>query len=62
MYGGKFILRMDDTNPEAERMEYHAAIKVGLEWFRKSNSILLKSTSDDMEIFYEKGIELIKFW
>ena len=26
------ILRMDDTNPEAERMEYHAAIKVGLEW------------------------------
>jgi glutamyl-tRNA synthetase len=32
MYGGKFILRMDDTNPEAERMEYHAAIKVGLEW------------------------------
>lgn len=33
MYGGKFILRMDDTNPEAERMEYHAAIKVGLDWF-----------------------------
>ena len=32
MYGGKFILRMDDTNPEAERMEYHAAIKVGLDW------------------------------
>jgi len=26
MYGGKKILRMDDTNPEAERMEYHAAI------------------------------------
>ena len=58
MYGGKFILRMDDTNPEAERMEYHAAIKVGLEWlgieFDK-----VKSTSDDMEVFYEKGIELI---
>ncbi|QLH04162.1 glutamate--tRNA ligase [Nitrosopumilus oxyclinae] len=59
MYGGKFILRMDDTNPEAERMEYHAAIKVGLEWlgieFDK-----VKNTSDDMELFYEKGIELIK--
>ena len=58
MYGGKFILRMDDTNPEAERMEYHAAIKVGLEWlgieFDK-----VKSTSDDMKVFYEKGIELI---
>ena len=58
MYGGKFILRMDDTNPEAERMEYHAAIKVGLEWLGiKFDQI--KSTSDDMEVFYEKGLELI---
>ncbi|NND86793.1 MAG: glutamate--tRNA ligase [Nitrosopumilus sp.] len=58
MYGGKFILRMDDTNPEAERMEYHAAIKVGLEWLGIKFDIV-KNTSDDMEIFYEKGIELI---
>ncbi|MEE8383364.1 MAG: glutamate--tRNA ligase [Nitrosopumilus sp.] len=58
MYGGKFILRMDDTNPEAERMEYHAAIKVGLEWVGIKFD-MVKSTSDDMEIFYEKGIELI---
>ena len=58
MYDGKFILRMDDTNPEAERMEYHAAIKVGLEWLGiKFDTV--KSTSDDMELFYEKGIELI---
>ena len=58
MYDGKFILRMDDTNPEAERMEYHAAIKVGLEWLGiKFDTV--KNTSDDMEIFYEKGIELI---
>ncbi|TFH03276.1 MAG: glutamate--tRNA ligase, partial [Nitrosopumilus sp.] len=56
--GGKFILRMDDTNPEAERMEYHAAIKVGLEWLGIEFDIV-KSTSDDMELFYEKGIELI---
>ena len=58
MYGGKFILRMDDTNPEAERMEYHAAIKVGLEWLGIEFDIV-KSTSDDMELFYEKGMELI---
>ncbi|MBA4435717.1 MAG: glutamate--tRNA ligase [Nitrosopumilus sp.] len=58
MYGGKFILRMDDTNPEAERMEYHAAIKVGLEWLGIEFD-QVKSTSDDMELFYEKGIELI---
>ena len=59
MYGGKCILRMDDTNPEAERMEYHAAIKVGLDWLGvRFDSI--KSTSDDMELFYEKGKELIE--
>ncbi len=58
MYGGKFILRMDDTNPETERMEYHAAIKVGLEWLGIEFD-QVKSTSDDMEIFYEKGIRLI---
>jgi len=58
MYGGKFILRMDDTNPEAERMEYHAAIKVGLEWLGIEFDTV-KSTSDDMELFYEKGLELI---
>ena len=58
MYGGKFILRMDDTNPEAERMEYHAAIKVGLEWLGIEFDTV-KSTSDDMELFYDKGNELI---
>ncbi|MGI0056103.1 MAG: glutamate--tRNA ligase [Nitrosarchaeum sp.] len=58
MYDGKFILRMDDTNPEAERMEYHAAIKVGLDWLGIKFDII-KNTSDDMELFYEKGIELI---
>ncbi len=58
MYDGKFILRMDDTNPEAERMEYHAAIKVGLDWLGIKFD-LIKNTSDDMEIFYKKGIELI---
>jgi len=58
MYDGKFILRMDDTNPEAERMEYHAAIKVGLEWLGIKFDIV-KNTSDDMEVFYEKGIQLI---
>jgi glutamyl-tRNA synthetase len=60
MYGGKCILRMDDTNPEAERMEYHAAIKVGLDWLGVKFDII-KNTSDDMELFYEKGKELINF-
>jgi glutamyl-tRNA synthetase len=58
MYGGKKILRMDDTNPENERLEYYAAIKVGLEWLGIHYDII-KNTSDDMELLYEKCAELI---
>ena len=58
MYDGKFILRMDDTNPESERMEYHAAIKVGLEWLGIIPDII-KNTSDDMDIFYDKATQMI---
>jgi glutamyl-tRNA synthetase len=58
MYGGKLILRFDDTNPEKERIEYYAAIKVGLDWLGVKYDII-KNTSDDMEIIYEKARELI---
>jgi glutamyl-tRNA synthetase len=58
MYDGKVILRMDDTNPENERLEFYAAIKVGLEWLGiKYDKI--KNTSDDLEIIYQKGKEII---
>ena len=58
MYDGKVILRMDDTNPENERLEYYAAIKVGLDWLGiKYDKI--KNTSDDIEIIYQKGKEII---
>ncbi|MGI0075490.1 MAG: glutamate--tRNA ligase, partial [Nitrosotalea sp.] len=58
MYGGKLILRFDDTNPEKERLEYYAAIKVGLDWLGVKYD-LIKNTSDDMEIIYQKAKELI---
>ncbi len=58
MYGGKKILRFDDTNPENERLEYYAAIKVGLEWLGIQYDSV-KNTSDDMELLYEKGLEII---
>jgi glutamyl-tRNA synthetase len=59
MYDGKTILRIDDTNPENERLEYYAAIKVGLDWLGiKYDKI--KNTSDDMEIIYQKGKEIIQ--
>ncbi len=52
MYDGKKILRNDDTNPESERLEYYAAIKVGLDWLGIQYDII-KNTSDDMDLFYE---------
>lgn len=58
MYGGKLVLRFDDTNPEKERLEYYAAIKVGLDWLGVKYDII-KNTSDDMEIIYKKARELI---
>ncbi len=59
MYGGKLILRFDDTNPENERLEYYAAIKVGLDWLGVKYD-RIKNTSDDMELIYKKGLEMIE--
>ena len=58
MYGGRKILRMDDTNPENERLEYYAAIKVGLDWLGIQYDVI-KNTSDDMELLLKKGKEII---
>ena len=57
MYGGKKILRMDDTNPESERLEFYAAIKVGLEWLGIEYD-LVKNTSDDIDMLLRKGAAL----
>ena len=58
MYGGRMLLRMDDTNPESERLEYYAAIKVGLEWLGVEYDSI-KNTSDDIEMIAVKGQELV---
>ena len=59
-YGGRCILRIDDTNPDAERKEYLAGINVGLEWLGvKFKPEDVRYTSDDMEAMYKKGEELI---
>ena len=59
MYGGKLVLRFDDTNPEDTRLEYWAAIKVGLDWLG-INFDGKKNTSDDIELLYDKCLELIR--
>lgn len=58
MYGGRMILRMDDTNPAAERLEYYAAIKVDLEWLGVRWDAI-KNTSDDMELLHQQAARLI---
>jgi len=59
MYGGKLVLRFDDTNPEDTRLEYWAAIKVGLDWLGIKFD-QEKNTSDDIELLYDKCVEMIK--
>ena len=58
-YGGKLILRYDDTNPVKEKIEYYDAILEGIKWLKIEPSII-KNTSDDIEILYEHGKNLIK--
>ncbi len=58
MYSGKLILRFDDTNPDAERLEYYAAIKVGLDWLEVKYD-QVKNTSDDIELLYKKCQEML---
>ena len=59
MYDGKIILRFDDTNPEDTRLEYWAAIKVGLDWLGiKFDG--KKNTSDDIELLYDKCLDMIR--
>jgi len=59
MYGGKLVLRFDDTNPEDTRLEYWAAIKVGLDWLGIKFD-QEKNTTDDIELLYDKCVEMLK--
>ena len=59
MYGGRKILRFDDTNPETERKEFYAAIKVGLDWLGIEYDTI-KNTSDDIRMIYQKGLYMVE--
>jgi glutamyl-tRNA synthetase len=59
IYGGKLILRFDDTNPSKEKIEYYRAISEGLDWLKVKPSTV-KNTSDDVEILYDYGKKLIQ--
>ncbi len=59
MYGGKLILRFDDTNPLKEKLEYYDAIQEGLEWLGVRPDIV-KNTSDDIELLHASGKKLVE--
>lgn len=58
MYGGKLILRFDDTNPLKEKLEYYDAISEGLEWLGVKPDIV-KNTSDDIDLLHSYGRKLV---
>ena len=59
-FGGLCNLRLDDTNPVAEKIEYANAIKQDVRWLGFSWDNRLFHASDYFEQLYEWAIELIK--
>ncbi len=58
-YGGKFMVRFDDTNPAAEKKEYYGAFIESLDWLGiKPDQV--KNASDDMAKFYEIAGQMIQ--
>ena len=57
IYGGKLILRFDDTNPLNEKLEYYEAIKNDLDWLGVKPDIV-KNTSDDILVLHDYGKKL----
>ena len=60
MYNGKIILRIDDTNPINEKLEYYNAIKVDLKWLGiEFNNVKNKRGSKSPFFLYREFIILI---
>lgn len=59
MYGGKLILRFDDTNPLKERLEYYDAVLEGLRWLGVKPDVT-KNTSDDIALLHSYGRKLVE--
>ena len=59
-YNGMCNLRMDDTNPTKEDVEYVDAIKEDIQWLGADWKDNLFFASDYFEVMYECAIKLIK--
>ena len=59
-YNGKCNLRLDDTNPVTEDVEYTEAIKEDIKWLGFDWEDRLYHASDYFETLYEYAVKLIK--
>jgi glutaminyl-tRNA synthetase len=59
-YNGRFVLRMDDTNPEAERQEYVDAMLRDLTWLGVDWNKNLSYASDYFQQLHDCAVELIQ--
>ena len=59
-YGGRCHLRMDDTNPAKEDIEYVESIKADIEWLGFDWGEHMYHASDYFEGLYDLAVKLIK--
>ncbi|MFC4455550.1 glutamine--tRNA ligase/YqeY domain fusion protein [Deinococcus sonorensis] len=59
-FGGRYHLRLDDTNPEGESMEYAEAIQDDLRWLGWNWGEHLYFASDHFERYYQYAEQLIR--
>lgn len=58
-YSGRFIVRFDDTNPSAEKIEFYGAFLESLRWLG-IEADRIKNASDDIPIFYQLAEKLLR--
>ncbi|WP_424952221.1 glutamine--tRNA ligase/YqeY domain fusion protein [Deinococcus sp.] len=59
-FGGRYHLRLDDTNPEGESMEYAQAIQDDLHWLGWDWGEHLYFASDHFEQYYAYAVRLVE--
>lgn len=58
-YGGKMIVRFDDTNPSKEKLEFEESIQEDLSLIGIKGDFVTH-TSDHFQRLYDLAVELIK--
>jgi glutaminyl-tRNA synthetase len=59
-HGGECILRLDDTNPSAERKEYVDQIIENVTWLNEGKPLRVTYSSDYFDTLHEFAIRLIR--